>query len=790
MKKVHLIGNAHIDPAWLWRWQDGFSEILATFRSALDRMNDFPDFKFTSACASYYKWIEKIEPKMFSEIQSRVKEGRWSIVGGWVLQPDCNIPMGESFARHGLTSQRYFKEKFGITAKTGYNVDSFGHNAALPKILKASGMDNYVFMRPMHYEKDIDKSLFVWESDDGSRVKVFRIIESYNINLDNLELISQIKEKAEKDNLDYMAFYGVGNHGGGPTIKLIDQINKFDIEGLVYSTPDEYFNSVSTDGLDVLKEDLQHHARGCYSACSFVKKQNRMCERNLLAAEKLAVMAKELVGAEYPGDELNKAWANVLFNQFHDVLGGCSIKKVYEDAGYLYGEAMSITDRIINEAMQKIAWNIDTLQGETLPAHKTRESFTIWEHEVLGTPVVVFNPHAWQVTMPVSIYSKLKKVTDAEGNEIPFQLVRGDQTNTNDKHHTAFNATVEPYGYAVYRIFREKECTAVFPNTLTVTERSLENNKIKVVFDDVTGDISSFYDKEKGQYIINKSCSAILLDEEDCDTWAHGKVQLGSVAGSFGSPEFEITASGNVKAALKVTTTYNTSTLTREYSIIPDSKEVRVKSKVSFNEKFRTLKLSFPLQGDKIISQIPYGTIAKPLYTGEEACGAWISDGIMCIANDSKHGYDTEDNNVRLSILRSAIYADHYGKDDRDSLCEFMDLGISEFQYSVYPYENNAQADKKAEELNLGLLHINGCFHNGTLPEKNSFIEVSDPSVIVSAIKEKEDGSENIVRFFEANGQNTNVTVKLFDKTVRSEILHNQVKTFTENGKEINLIEE
>lgn len=136
MKKLYLIGNAHLDPVWMWRWQEGFAEIKATFKSALDRMNEFEDFKFTSACACYYQWVEKNAPDMFDEICKRVKEGRWEIAGGWYIQPDCNIPSGESFARQGLYSQRYFREKFGKIAKTGYNVDSFGHNGNLPQILK------------------------------------------------------------------------------------------------------------------------------------------------------------------------------------------------------------------------------------------------------------------------------------------------------------------------------------------------------------------------------------------------------------------------------------------------------------------------------------------------------------------------------------------------------------------------------------------------------------------------------------------------------------------------------
>ncbi|GIQ65844.1 hypothetical protein PACILC2_44120 [Paenibacillus cisolokensis] len=135
-KKLYMIGNAHLDPVWLWQWQEGFQEAKATFRSALDRMKESEDFIFTSSSAAMYEWIENNDPAMFEEIRQRVREGRWHIVGGWWIQPDCNIPGGESFVRQGLYGQRYFKEKLGVTAKVGYNVDSFGHHGMLPQILK------------------------------------------------------------------------------------------------------------------------------------------------------------------------------------------------------------------------------------------------------------------------------------------------------------------------------------------------------------------------------------------------------------------------------------------------------------------------------------------------------------------------------------------------------------------------------------------------------------------------------------------------------------------------------
>src|SRR6185369_2630009 len=219
---LHMIGNAHIDPVWLWQWQEGFHEVRATFRSALDRMNEYDDFIFISSSAAYYQWVEQSDPAMFAEIRQRVAQERWQIVGGWWIQPDCNIPCGESFVRQALYGQRYFKAKFGVTAKVGYNVDSFGHHGMLPQILKKSGMDYYVFMRPQPHEKGLPGRLFWWESDDGSRVLTFRIPFEYTSTGKDLEQYIRRAAGELKAPLNtLMSFYGVGNHGGGPTIENI-----------------------------------------------------------------------------------------------------------------------------------------------------------------------------------------------------------------------------------------------------------------------------------------------------------------------------------------------------------------------------------------------------------------------------------------------------------------------------------------------------------------------------------------------------------------------------------------
>jgi len=790
MAKVHLIGNAHIDPVWLWRWQEGFSEIRATYRSALDRMKEFPEFKFTSACASYYQWIEKVDPDMFEEIRQRVKEGRWSIVGGWFLQPDCNIPCGESFARHGLISQRYFREKFGVTAKTGYNVDSFGHNASLPQILKKSGMDNYVFMRPSIKEQGREEEVFWWESADGSQVKACRI-PVYNIEYGRLDQIVEIKKRADETEVDMMAFYGVGNHGGGATIRLLDGISRLDVPDLVYSVPDQYFAGLEGKTLPVLEGELQHHARGCYTACSFIKMGNRKCENNLLAAEKFSMMARHLAGIRYPKKKFEKAWKNVLFNHFHDIMGGCSIGAAYEDAGYLYGEVMSITEQEINYAMQSIASRIDTLQGESLPSYKDGAfgHWHIWEHGVLGTPVVVFNPHGWPVRMSVNINEVPVRMTDSEGREIPFQIVRGDQTNgKKDKYHAIFMAQAGAMGYATYRMFFRGEASEeASENLLAATENMLENELIRVEFDTETGDICRIYDKKRKRNILDGACRALLLDETNCDTWAHDQEYLGEICGCFGKPEFKIIENGPVRSVLRGVTQCQNSTLQRDYILEAGSDAVLVKVKADFHEKHKALKFAFPAAGDKTIASIPFGTITRENGHGEEPCGSWISSGELCIANDGKYGYDTAGGEVRLSILRGAIYADHFG--ERDELSEYMEQGVHECSYLLCRYTDAASAERRAQELNFPLRHIMESFHDGPLKENASCFSCDSSNVAVTAVKLAEDTDEAVVRFFEANGEEGKVAIELFGKRIETTVAHHEIKTLKADGTELDLLE-
>lgn len=788
MKKIHLIGNAHLDPVWLWQWQEGYAEVKATFRSALDRMKEFDDFKFTSACSLYYMWIEESDKSMFDEIAARVKEGRWEIVGGWLIQPDCNIPCGESFARQALISQRYFKEKFGITAKSGYCVDSFGHNGNLPKILQNSGMENYVFMRPGPHEKELQQSLFRWVSSDGSCVKAYRIPNRYCITKEQFQIFGEIADMEEDTNL--MAFYGVGNHGGGPTVALLDHMHRDLDERFVYSTVDDYFDSVKDVPVPELHDDLQYHAKGCYSACASIKADNRLCENALINAEKYSILSKKLIGTPYPADKLNHAWKNVLFNQFHDILGGCSIREAYADAAYQQHEAMSICQRIENFALQQISWNIDTMDGHEIMHSEPGNRLNIgWNSDTVGTPIVVFNPLPHPVTRMISVRRRPVCIRTNDGELIPTQLVRDSRTNGNDKFATAFIATIPAMGYSLYRMFFREECVPEFESPFITSDHSIENSVIRLELNPDTGEIISIIRKDTGIELLSGDSSTVFIDETTSDTWSHGITQFKDVVEIFTKGSVKLIENGPVRATLRSTMRLGNTEIIRDYSIFPDREDIQVQTRIDFHEKHRMLKFCLPINiaNPMAYCQIPYGYIQRPTDGTEQVGGSWMAliDGSSGIglANDSKYSFDADGSTLNLTVLRGAIWGDHYGV--RDEFCEFMDQGIHRFTYTIFPFRSIHHCEKAACELNNPPTAIIETFHHGPLPVSYSGISVSHPNIIVTACKQHEDSDGIVLRCCEVENKDTAATISLFGTTFQAEFSHSQVRTFLIQGKSV-----
>ena len=769
-KRFHLIANAHLDPVWQWRAPEGLSLVRSTFRSALDRMKEYPDYIFTSACAGYYHWIKETEPEMFEEIRERVREGRWAVTGGMWVQPDCNIPSGEAFCRHTLYSQKFFRENFGFHVRTGYNVDSFGHNGMLPQILKKSGIDNYIYHRPDRRIEKLDlppEALYDWQSPDGTVVRAFRIPDRYCGDI-SAERIAEHYEK----NQPMLVFFGVGNHGGGPSKEHIRQADELiGLGDCKYSSPDTYFDETKDLALPLVSEDLQHHASGCYCANSRVKSLNRRTENELVTAEKMDVMAHLMTGSRLHNGEIEGAWERVMFNQFHDILAGCAIKEAYTDAENAFGYARETAMNVNTFAAQRISWRIrttDLFEGEgDIPEMRGR----MWYKEGEGSPMVVFNPHSFPVKAIAEFGTQdVARVLDARGNDVPFQLVRASYTDGGHIRKCIFEADVPAYGYAVYYLYHKGVCAEHEEKSpLIATAHSLENERVKILFDEKTGAVRSYINKENGEEFAEGLLGkAVVCDDSANDTWGHHIYDFNLDIGEFGSGTLALIEEGPLRATVKSTVTYGNSVLTRYYSLYRDSDRLTVRTVLDLDEQYKSVKLSFEaaLRSPAVTYSMPYGFIGKKANGEEEPSHAWCDlhgEGGkgLALLNTDKYSFCARGNDLRMMIARSCAYLDHYGQKRRDGEMEFLDKGVQEFTYEIVPHigEMNAALTRMAAVLCNPLQTHQETHHDGPLPQTGCALEVSTDNIIVTAVKSAEDGNGFILRTVEVGGKPTEATV-------------------------------
>lgn len=775
-KILHMIGNAHIDPVWLWQWHEGMQEIKATFRSALDRLQEYEDFIFIASSSAFYAWIEENEPAMFAEIQTRVAEGRWELVGGWWVEPDCNIPGGEALVRQGLYGQRYFLSRFGKRARVGYNPDSFGHNASLPQILKRSGLDYYIFMRPGPHEDDTLSPVFWWEADDGSRVLTYRIPYSYTTWGDQLE--SHIRRCTDDmaAGMDHaMCFYGVGNHGGGPTRQNIDRIhalkNMPDLPQLAMSATETYFDSIATNAatFPIVHNELQHHARGCYAAHSGVKRWNRQGENALLAAEKWAALATWITGLPYPKEDLEKAWKILLFNQFHDILAGTSIESAYNDAQHTYGSVFTTADRVRNSALQKLSWHIAT--------PTTKE----------GIPLIVFNPHAWSSTVPAELElgwfdHTSYTLVDASGEPVATQEIHP-HTSLIGSTRLCFIADLPPLGYHTYRLIpgdRSALHHQVIHTKNTASE--WENRWFRITFDADSGSLTGLYDKENGGHVFSGPAARAVIIDDPSDTWSHGVSRYDREMANFSGESITLFEQGAVQTTIRISSTYGASRLTQDFTLYNAIPRIDVHVTVDWHEQFKVLKLCFPLNVTDALAtyEIPYGHTVRPLSGDEEPGQSWVDvSGThpelqkpygLSLLNDGKYSFSIAGTEVRLTVLRSPIYAHHTPYEpDPDGIYTFIDQGIQRFTYALLPHAGtwkDAQTVRHAAEINQPAFILKETYHPWAhLPQSEALLSATPENIVISAVKLAEDNDDLIVRCFETQNSPTKAILTIFGRS-------------------------
>ena len=791
---IHMIGNAHIDPVWLWQWPEGYQEVRATFRSALDRMEEYPDFIFTSDSVLFFQWIEETDPELFAQVRESVAKGRFQIIGGWWIEPDCNIPSGESYVRHALYGQRWLRDRFGITATTGANLDSFGHNSSIPQILHKAGMDSYVFLRPGPNENaNVPGPVFRWESPDGSQVLAYRIPHEYCAPRDDLgEHVEKALASLPPERDELMVFYGVGNHGGGPTKANLDSIARLNGNRglrLELSSVRRFFDSLGEGGdLPVHAGELQHHGVGCYTSHSGIKRWNRRAENLLQRAEKWAAVADVLGAQAYPLEQLTEAWKLLLFNQFHDTLAGTSIEPAYEDARDQIGHASSLAGLAFNRAIQSISRQIEIPQEEGM------------------TPIVVFNAHPWRLRTDVELeYNALASEGAHLGDGVPLQLTRPLTTMSSSRSRLVFPADVPPLGYRVYRLYQGAVDSE---EAVTASRSSLENDHLVLELNPASGRIVRLVHKASGVDLAAANARHAVVVDDPSDTWGHGVSAFDDELGEFEPTKVRLVENGPVRAILRVESRWGDSTLREDYVLGANAAYVDVRVTVDWHEQLKLLKLRYPtsVQCERATFEVPYGQLERAAGGDEEPGQAWVdvSDGSggLAVLNDAKYGYDVRGGDIGISGVRSPVWAWHDPRElEQGGDFEYMDQGKQSFTVRLVPHAGDwrgAAVARLAAELNQPHYALLETQHEGPLPQEASFVVGGEGSVVVSVLKAAEDGDGAlIVRAYESGGTpaSARIELQLLDRTIEAEFAANEIKTFrvprdsAEPVAEVNLLE-
>ncbi len=783
--ELFCAGYSHIDLAWKWPWVETVEVVKNTTQSVFNIMERFPEFKYSMGQAHAYEWLETYEPKLFEKVREKVKEGKWEIVGGQWSEPDGNLPSGESFVRHSLYAQRYFRQKFGIQAKICWLPDSFGFNWNLPQILSRSGLDAFITTRvDVNDTRNFPHRSFWWQGPDGSKIMVYIPRDGYMHDLNGEQMVDFLTaEKEEHNSGKELILYGVGNHGGGPTMKMLERglraQNVPAYPKIELSTSQDYFNALSAEEKSKLptwnSELYLERFRGCFTSQAKTKKHNRECQVQIKNAEKLAALAS-LYGYIYPQKKIFDVWRSILFNQFHDVLPGTSINAVYHDTEQDYAEAKKVIAVIRKRSLAFLMERIDT-QGS-------------------GEALIVFNPLSWPRTSPVSIdlddleMKKEWSVMDEKGVNIPVQKIESSSVNAK----LLFMAKdIPPYGYAVYRLIDQRSTSQ--SENLKSDPGNLENKFLRVGIDEKSGLMNEIYDKiENKDVLINAQGNMLqILEDKAQDAW-NMRFGLEPPFALDKAKEVSLVESGPVRATIKVvhayagekkqkpTEDFPSSFFTQYISLYEELPYVEVRNEVRWWEEHKVLKVAFPVN---IISQnaryeIPYGSIERS--TGFETAfekaryevpaqrWADLSDGQngVAIINDSKHGYDIKKNMMRLTLLRAPTNPD-----------PLADKGYHKFKYAVYPHTGNYEKGRvfqRGLEFNEPLIVMRGRPHQGVLEKQHSFINISPQTVILNALKKAEDDEDLVVRIFETAGREDDVHLS-FDRLVKS-------------VQEINLIED
>ncbi len=784
---LHLTGNSHIDAAWLWPWTETVDVVKRTFGTALQLMYEYPQYTYSQSAAAYNEWLAQKYPDMNAEIAKRIKEGRWEIVGGMWVEPDLNMPDGESLVRQLLVGKRWFKQAYGVDVRIGWNPDSFGYTWQLPQIYKKSGVDYFVTQKMAWNDTNqLPFKFFWWESPDGSKVLSYfpHDYANDNLNLVRLSRDYAIAQKQATGLPGIMDLYGIGDHGGGPTRAVLDEgFHWADQSGkggshvtpkIEFGLAQPYFTELEKQiapdspvwdyksiakgytappavegkvNIPTWKSEMyfEYH-RGVMTTQANHKRNMRESEVQMLNAEKWASLAW-LDGREYPATQLTEDWKKVLFNQFHDLAAGSGIGVIYKDAQNDYDVVRYSTNEIRSTALEAVEERVNTAGN--------------------GTPIVVYNPLAWERSGEVSVHMQGQKAAIAATGAQVVETKTNAVTGVSDVRLHVLK--VPALGYKVVWLGAGNRAKMSAGSDVGAKESGnsigLENDTLRLTIDKQSGCITSlFHKKTNFETLASGACGNQLQffkdTPKDYDAWNIDPGTLDVAPATIDKAD-SVELLRTAEPSIRVTRHWQNSKFVQTFSFAADGDEVNVDNEIDWHEAHVLLKAAFPLAatGPFATYEIPYGTIDRPTTRNnswekaqfEVAAMRWadLGDGKhgLSVINDTKYGYDAVGNTLRLTLLRSPKWPDAEA-----------DMGHHHFHYSLYPHAGiwkDAMTVRHGYEYSYPLTAVVTTAHAGSLPAAHSFASLTPENVVLTAVKKAEDAKGLIFRVYEWAGKDT-----------------------------------
>ncbi len=788
---LHLISQAHLDPVWLWPQRDGVAEALTTMQSAVDRAAENPDFCFSRSSSCTYEWVKAMDPVLYQSISELVEAGRWEVVGGWVEQPDCNLPSAESFLRQGLYGKAFFEREFGEKGRThiGYNPDSFGHCGGLPQLLEHSDFDAYAFMRPQPWDMAELPLLFWWESENGSRVLGCRIPECYSQSYatSNAELEALIREAPEKNfmpGLEHgVLWFGVGNHGGGPTREHIALVKELqldpDLPELRFSTLRDFLAEVrqspQAENFPVIRKELGYLLRGCYSATGEVKQLHRFSEQALFSAELMSVISQR---EHADPQELNAAWWKLLFNQFHDILAGTCVPSAQAETRHRFGSTLDACSELKLRSTCQLARRVDTRaeKGSVLFAANPLP----WSRKALVQLDTFMEPHGREEITGLEL---------EDGRPVPLQWASADANfGPWGLKWGKLSALLElpAGGYRCFRvktrpIERQEELPeeGIDESNRQFTRGGADAGKDVVTTQDPV--LPSLKHEEVGE-LLQQALGCVVI-KDDQNTWGFQVEKYDEVLGRPELLESEILEEGELFRSLRQKSRWGDSEIWMDVTHYAHTEDVDVTFRVNWQEQRKILKLELDtrLQQTRSLARMPAEVVTRNADGCEYPCHDWVIlegqlDGEaaqLALLNDSSYSYDAEEGRLRMILVRAVAHAEHPPfeyKDDRN--IPFLDQGWQErrFRIRVGRKLSPVELDRCAREFQVPAEHMLDSGHPGSEAWEASLVELERGSVELLALKAAEHGDGWVLRLRENSGKATQVSMRVHGRRLNLDL--------------------